>query len=393
MAGKKTTMSKRDYYEILGVSRTSEIGEIKTSYRKLAMKYHPDKNPDDSEAEAKFKEATEAYEVLSDANKRSRYDQYGHEGLRAGQDYHSYSGAEDIFSHINDIFGGSIFDEFFGGGSRSRGGRRTHSMGERGSDIRIRLPLTLEEIAKGVEKTIKIKRYKTCDNCNGTGANSTSGYKTCNACNGTGEIRSVSRSMFGQFINVSTCSHCGGSGKIISDPCTVCNGDGRVHGEDNISVKIPAGVEEGNYLPVSGKGNTGRRGGESGDLIVVIEEKEHPYFIRNGNDIIYHLDISISDAVLGAKYEVPSLDGIETIKIESGTRANTLIKLHGKGIPNLNSYGGGDEIVVVDIHIPKSVSSKEKTILKELSQSENFKPKVKKGKEKDFFSKVKGIFS
>jgi molecular chaperone DnaJ len=384
-------MTKRDYYEILGVSQSATITEIKASYRKLAMKYHPDRNPDDTLAEEKFKEATEAYEVLSDENKRTKYDQFGHEGLRAGKDYHNYGGANDIFSHINDIFGGSIFDEFFGG-SRGRS-RQTRNMGERGSDIRIRLSLTLEEIAQGIEKTIKINRYQTCDKCNSTGANSSTGYKQCPACNGTGEIRSVSRSMFGQFINVSPCSHCGGTGRIISDPCTGCSGDGRIHTENSITVKIPAGVEEGNYLPVSGKGNAGRRGGETGDLIVVIEEKEHPYFDRNGNDIIYRLDISFPDAVLGAKYEVPTLDGIETVKIEAGTRANTIIKLHGRGIPNLNSYGSGDEIVVVDIHVPKSVSSNHKNQLKEMAKSEYFKPKAKKGKEKDFFSKVKEMFA
>ncbi len=393
MTGKNTTMTKRDYYEILGVSRNATVTEIKASYRKLAMKFHPDKNPDDAVAEEKFKEATEAYEVLSDESKRAKYDQFGHEGLRAGRDYHNYGGVEDIFSHINDMFGGSIFDEFFGGSSRGRGRNRNRPMGERGSDIRIRLSLTLEEIAKGVEKTIKINRYITCEQCNGTGANSSTGYKQCPACNGTGEIRSVSRSMFGQFINVSPCSHCGGTGRIISEPCTSCNGEGRIHAEDSITVKIPAGVEEGNYLPVSGKGNAGRRGGDTGDLIVVIEEKEHPYFDRNGNDIIYRLDISFPDAVLGGKYEVPTLEGIENVKIEPGTRANTIIKLHGKGIPNLNSYGSGDEIVVVDIHVPKSVPSNHKAQLKEMAKSEHFKPKAKKGKEKDFFSKVKEMFS
>ena len=386
-------MNKRDYYEVLGVSRSATIAEIKSSYRKLAMKYHPDKNPGDSVAEEKFKEATEAYEVLSDEDKRARHDRYGHEGVRSGRDYHTYSSVEDIFSHINDIFGGSIFDDMFGGGSRYGNSRRTRSTGERGSDIRIRLPLTLEEIAKGVEKTIKIKRYKTCEKCNGTGANSQTGYRTCPTCNGMGEVRSVSRSIFGQFISVNTCPECGGAGKIITDPCPVCKGEGRVHREDSVNVKIPAGVEEGNYLPIRGKGNAGKRGGETGDLIVVIEEKEHPYFIRNGNDIIYRLEVSFPDAVTGAKCEIPTLDGIETVKIEAGTRANTMIKLHGRGIPNLNSYGSGDQIVVVDIHVPKSVSSKEKSVLKELAKSENFKPKNKNGKEKDFFAKVKEMFS
>lgn len=392
MSRKTQTMSKRDYYEVLGVPKTATITEIKSSYRKLAMKYHPDRNPDNEEAEIKFKEATEAYEVLSDENKRARYDQFGHEGVRAGQDFHSYGSAEDIFSHINDIFGGSIFEDLFGGGSRSRG-RRTRPTGERGSDIRIRLPLTLEEIAKGVEKKIKIKRYQKCEACNGTGAKSSTGHKTCPVCNGAGEVRTVSRSMFGQFVNVSTCSHCGGSGKIITDPCPICGGEGRIHADDSITVKIPAGVEEGNYLPVAGKGNAGKRGGEAGDLIVVIEEKEHPHFIRNGNDIIYNLKISFPDAVLGAKYEVPTLDGVEKIKIEPGTVPHSMIKLHGKGIPNLNHYGSGNQIIVVDVHIPKSVSSEEKNMLKEMAKSKNFIPKKGKKQDKDFFSKVKDIFS
>lgn len=385
-------MSKRDYYEILGVSKTANSDEIKSSYRKLAMKYHPDKNPDDSVAETKFKEAAEAYEVLSDSNKRARYDQFGHQGLRAGQDFHSNSGFEDIFSQFSDIFGGGIFDEIFGGG-RSRGRSQRRTQGERGSDLKIRIGLTLEEIAEGVSKTIKIKRYQTCDNCSGTGANSSNGYRKCPACDGQGEIRSVSRSMFGQFINVSACTNCSGSGQIISDPCTKCSGEGRHHEEDEVKVTIPAGVEQGNYIPLRQKGNAGRRGGPTGDLIVVIEEKEHPYFDRNENDIIYRLSISYPDAVLGGKYEVPTLNGIETVKIDPGTRANTMIKLHGKGIQNLNSYGSGDEIVIIDIHVPKSISSKEKAVLKELSNSENIKPKVKKGKEKDFFDKVKDMFS
>lgn len=386
-------MSKRDYYEILGVSKNASPEEIKSSYRKMAIKYHPDKNPNNQEAEAKFKEAAEAYEVLSDADKKARYDRYGHDGLRAGQDFHSYSGFEDIFSQFSDIFSGSgIFDDFFGGSSRRRTSRE-RTMGERGSDLKIRMGLTLEEIASGVEKTIKIKRYITCDVCNGLGAKNQNAFHQCSVCNGTGEIRSVSRSMFGQFINVSTCTNCGGSGRVISEPCTTCAGEGRVHREDSIKVRIPAGVEAGNYLPVRGKGNAGRRGGATGDLIVVIDEKEHPFFERNGNDIIYQLVISFPDAVMGGKYEVPTLDGTETVKIEPGTNANRMIKLRGKGIPNLNSYGSGDEIIVIDIYIPNSVSAKEKAMLKELAQSPNIKPKQKKGKDKDFLDKLKDIFS
>ena len=233
----------------------------------------------------------------------------------------------------------------------------------------------------------------TCDVCNGLGAKNQSAFHQCSVCNGTGEIRSVSRSMFGQFINVSTCTNCSGSGRVISEPCTTCSCEGRIHREDSIRVNIPAGVEAGNYLPVRGKGNAGRRGGSTGDLIVVIDEKEHPLFERNGNDIIYQLVISFPDAVMGGKYDVPTLDGTETVRIEPGTNANRMIKLRGKGIPNLNSYGSGDEIIVIDIHVPSTVSSKEKSILKELAESPNIKPKQRKGKDKDFLDKLKDIFS
>lgn len=387
-------MAKRDYYEILGVPRTATIEEIKSAYRKLAMKYHPDRNPGDKEAEEKFKEAAEAYEVLSDPEKRERYDRFGHEGLRSGYDYHTYTTVDDIFSAFSDIFGGfggSIFDEFFGTGTRSHR-RRSVSIGERGSDLRIRLPLTLEEIATGVEKTIKLKKFVTCSECNGSGAQKGSGYRTCPTCNGTGEIRHVSRSFFGQFINISTCSTCGGSGRIVAEKCPVCNGEGRVSGEDTITVKIPAGVEDGNYIPLQGKGNAGKRGGEPGDLIIVIEEKKHDYFERHRDDVYYNLLISFPEAVLGTKVVVPTLYGEETIKIEPGTQPGTRIKLSGKGIPHLNQYGKGDQIIIVNIYVPTTVSSKEKTILKELLQSENLKPKDNFTKPKDFFSKVRDAF-
>ncbi len=396
-------MSKRDYYEILGVGKTSSKDEIKASYRKLALQYHPDRNPDNKEAEDKFKEATEAYEVLSDETKRKRYDQFGHQGLRGGADFGQYSNINDIFSHFGDIFGnagagggGSIFDEIFGnmGGARGgRGGARRQT-GERGSDIKIRMPLTLEEIAKGVEKTVRVKKMQKCDTCNGSGAKPGTGLTTCGTCNGTGEIRQVSRSMFGQFINVSTCQTCGGTGQIVKDPCQTCEGEGRVKVEATIKVNIPAGVSEGNYIPMRGQGNAGRRGGEAGDALIIIEEKKHDYFVRNGNDILYNLTISYPDAALGGEVTVPTLEGSTVISIEAGTQPGTKITLRSKGIPQLNSYEKGNQTILVNVYVPTKLNAKEKTTLKELSKSPNIAPKPDENKDsKDFFDKVREVFS
>ncbi len=385
-------MSKRDYYEVLGLARGADKSAIKSAYRKMAIKFHPDKNPNDSEAEEKFKEASEAYEVLSDDAKRQRYDQFGHEGLRGGRDYHTYTDINDIFSMFSDVFSGgghgSIFDDFFSGGTRRS---RSRNHGERGSDLKIRIPLTLEEIAKGTEKTLKIKRYDKCNTCNGTGAKNDS-FKTCQQCGGTGEVRQVTRSVFGQFVNISPCSNCNGEGRIIAEPCTDCLGDGRTQIEDTIHVDIPPGVEEGNYLPVRGKGNVGRRGGSTGDLIVVMQEKEHDIFTRNANNILYRLQLSYPEAVLGASIEVPTLYGNETIHVEPGTQPNTTIKLSDKGIPELNGYRTGDQIVIVDIFVPRKLSAKEKNLIKELAASDNINPKKTDRKKKDFFDKVKDAF-
>lgn len=387
-------MTKRDYYEILSVSKSSSPDEIKTSYRKLALKYHPDKNPGNKEAEEKFKELAEAYEVLSDPVKKQRYDQFGHQGVN-NSGFQGFDNINDIFSHFGDIFGGfggsgrgSIFEDFFGGS----GSRSSHENLNRGNDLKISIKLTLEEIAEGVDKTIKVKRYKSCIECSGTGAKSQSGYEKCRQCEGTGEIRQVSRSMFGQFINVTMCRTCNGEGRIIKERCDECNGEGRVKSETTIKVKVPSGVQEGNYIPLRGQGNSGIRGGSNGDLLVFIEEEKHKDFIRDEDDVYYELEISIADAIMGAEVIVPTLNGKAKLTVEPGTESGRLLRMKEKGIKHLNGYGRGDQIVRINVHIPKKINAKERELLKELSKSENFKPKhtvSKKDKsDKGIFKKV-----
>jgi molecular chaperone DnaJ len=384
-------MSKRDYYEILGVGRNATTEEIKKSYRKLALQYHPDRNPNNKEAEEKFKEATEAYEVLSDEQKRHRYNQFGHEGMRGGQDFHQYRDINDIFSTFGDIFGGTIFDEMFGAQQRRRGPRST---GEPGSDLRIRLKLTLEEIATGVEKKIKIKKWKTCATCSGTGAKTGSSKSSCPQCNGTGELRQVSRSMFGQFVNITSCAYCGGTGQIIREKCHTCNGEGREQGETTLKINVPAGVSEGNYMTLQGQGNAGRRGGHAGDVIVEFEEIKHDFFTRNGDDIVYNALISFPEAVLGAEIEIPTLTGKAKIKIDAGTMAGKMLRLKEKGIPRLNNYGRGDQLVRIQIWVPTKVNSHEKDLLKQLASGEHINPSEdEKNKSKSFFEKMKNAFS
>ncbi|HTK83027.1 MAG TPA: molecular chaperone DnaJ [Bacteroidota bacterium] len=391
-------MAKRDYYEILEVPRAATADEIKKAYRKAALKWHPDRNPNNKEAEEKFKEAAEAYEVLSDNDKRQRYDQYGHEGMRAGADYHGYSNINDVFSHFQDIFGsgfgGSIFEEVFAGG---RGGRpRQRHQGIPGSDLKIRLKLTLEEISTGVEKKLKVRRWKTCDVCNGSGARNASAKTTCPVCNGSGEIRQVSRSVFGQFVNIATCDNCGGEGKIIKDKCTGCGGEGRVQGETTIKVNVPAGVSEGNYIPLQGQGNAGQRGGPPGDLIVMIEEEPHKIFTRNGEDIVLDLLVSYPEAALGTEVEIPTLNGRARLKIDAGTQSGRILRMRDKGIPSLNGRGTGDQLVRVNVWVPTRLSKDDKEALKQLEQSEGFKPKEgdrSAHSDKSFFEKMKDIFT
>ena len=369
-------MSKRDYYEVLGVSKNASNDELKKAYRKLAMKYHPDKNPGDKAAEENFKEAAEAYEVLSNAEKKAKYDRFGHSGLRGGQDFHSYQNVNDIFSHFSDIFGGgfggggsSIFDDLFSGGSSSRS--RQQYSGTPGSDLKVTIKVTLEEIATGTTKTIKLKKYDKCSDCSGTGANSSSGFKSCSVCNGSGEVREVSKSIFGQFVNISVCNNCKGTGKIISDPCRKCSGDGRVYNESKIKVKVPPGVTSNSYMTMRGEGNAGKNGGPSGDVIVVFQEIEHPYFTREGDDLIYDLFLTYPEIVLGTTVEIPTINGRANLKIEAGTQHGKFLKMRGKGIQHLNQHGSGDQLVRINIHVPTKVNSKEKDLLNELNKMPN----------------------
>jgi molecular chaperone DnaJ len=362
-------MSKRDYYEILGVSKGAGDDEIKKAYRKLAIKYHPDKNPDDKQAEEKFKEAAEAYEVLSNAEKRQRYDQFGHAGVGSAASGGFGGGGmnmDDIFSQFGDIFGGAFG---FGGGTGQRGGRRVN----RGSNLRVKVKLTLQEIATGVEKKIKVHKQVPCQTCHGSGAKSGQ-YETCKMCNGTGVFTRVQQTILGAMQTQTTCSACHGEGRIIKDKCNTCHGDGVVRGEEVITVNIPAGVAEGMQLSMSGKGNAAHRGGINGDLLILIEEEEHPELKREGHNLIYHLYISFPDAALGTQVEIPTIDAKAKIKIEPGTQSGKILRLKGKGLPDLNSYNKGDLLVDVNVHTPSHLSPEEKKLLEQLKASKNFHP-------------------
>ncbi len=393
---------KRDYYEVLGVERSATVEEVKKSYRRLALQYHPDRNPDNKEAEEKFKEATEAYEVLSDGDKRARYDRFGHQGVRSS-DFGQYQNANDIFSHFADIFGGmgggGIFEQFFGGG----GGHNPNAP-ERGADIQIPLALTLEEIATGVEKTIKVRHLKTCSTCHGSGAKNGTAVDTCQTCHGSGQIRQVRSMGFGQFVNVTVCPTCRGAGQSIREVCDVCRGEGRLQEETTLKVNVPAGVSEGNYLTLGGQGHAGRRGGHAGNALVVIQELEHELFIRDGDDVVLDLEITVPQALLGAEVEVPTLSGHSLLKIQAGTPAGTLLRMRGKGIQHLSQSGKGDELVRIQIATPSKLTKEERELLEKLSRLEHFKvaapegsPETK-GKESKaeatgFFHNVREIFT
>ncbi len=376
-------MSKRDFYEILGVSKGASAEEIKKAYRKKAIEFHPDKNPGDKVSEEKFKEAAEAYEVLSDENKKSRYDQFGHAGMggaAGGQGYGGGMNMDDIFSNFGDIFGGHFG---FGGG----GGRRVN----RGSNLRIKVKLTLEEIANGVEKKIKVNKYVACDSCKGTGAKGGSGFNTCSGCKGSGVVTRMTNTFLGRMQTQTTCPDCGGEGQTIKDKCHKCHGDGIVRAEEVISINIPAGVAEGMQLSMSGKGNAAARGGVNGDLIIVIEEQEHEFLTREGNHLLFDQYISVADAALGMSVEVPTLDGKAKIKIEPGTQSGKVLRLKGKGIPDLNGYNKGDLLVSVNVWTPTSLSSEEKKLMEKLRESKNFKPNPDK-RERSFFDRMREYF-
>ena len=377
----------RDYYEVLGLERSASESDIKSAYRKMAVKFHPDKNPDDPQAEERFKEAAEAYGVLSNPDKRARYDQFGHAGVNSGPQAQGFTDINDIFSAFGDIFGQSGFGDIFG--QQQRGGRGRRQRGEAGADLRVRLPLTLEEIATGIDKTIKLKHMKSCGTCSGSGAAEGSSYDTCTTCGGAGEVRQVSRSVFGQFVNISTCGTCGGSGETLATPCGTCNGEGREHGESTVKVTIPAGVRTGNYLSVTGKGHAGRRGGPAGDAVVVVEEIEHEHFEREEDDVFTHVVVDFPTAALGGEVEVPTLEGTSILKIDSGTQPGTNLRMKGKGIPHLNSKGKGDQIVRFNVFVPTNLSSEEKKLLKGLAGTKHFTPSEDKG----FFSRMKEAFS
>ncbi|MDR1761130.1 MAG: molecular chaperone DnaJ [Bacteroidales bacterium] len=379
--------TKRDYYEILGVSKGASKDELKKAYRKLAVQYHPDKNPGDKEAEEKFKEAAEAYEVLSHDDKRRQYDQFGHAGMNGagGSGFGGFSDINDIFEHFGDIFGSG-----FGGGfgrSRSRSGAAKPV--RKGSNLRVKVTLSLKEIVQGIEKKIKVKKKVACNTCHGTGAASDSDVQTCSHCHGTGYIIQEVNSIFGRMQQQAPCNVCGGDGKVITKKCTTCYGEGVVDGEETISVKIPAGVAEGMQMNVPNKGNAARRGGINGDLLVLIAEEKHPELERDGNDLIYELEISIPDAVLGTTVEIPTVENSVKIKIEEGTQAGKILRLRGKGIPDVNGFGHGDLLVHIQIFIPKNISKDDKKLFETLAQSEHIKPKAK---HTSFFHKMKDFF-
>lgn len=392
-------MAKRDYYEVLGVEKGATADEIKKAYRKAALKYHPDKNPGDKDAEEKFKEAAEAYDVLSNPDKKARYDQFGHAGMGGAASGGGFSGGgfsmEDIFSQFGDIFGGHFGGGFggfgggFGGGFRSQsGGRRVN----RGSDLRVRVKLTLKEIVNGTTKKLKITKYVACDQCSGSGARTQGGVGKCPTCNGSGVVTEVVDSFFGRAQTQRVCPTCQGTGEVVTDPCPACKGEGIVKGEEIVEVKIPAGVGEGMQLSISGKGNAARHGGVAGDLLVVIDEEHDPQLVRDGNDLLHNHNISVTTALLGGTIEVPTVEGRAKVKVAPGTKAGSVLRLRNKGIPDINGRGRGDILVVVDIDIPSKLSQEEKNLIEQLSNTPSFKKADNSRPSENIFERMKNFF-
>ena len=386
-------MEKRDYYEVLGVEKNATADQIKKAYRRKAIEYHPDKNPGNKEAEDKFKEAAEAYEVLSNPDKRARYDQFGHAGMSGaagnGGPFGGFSGGmsmDDIFSMFGDIFGGhSGFGGGFGGGYSSNQQRRF-----RGADLRVKVKLNLKEISTGVEKKFKLKKYVQCSHCHGMGAEGNSGTETCPTCNGTGSVIRNQQTILGTMQTRVTCSTCGGEGKIIKEKCKECSGEGIIYGEEVVTVKIPAGVAEGMQLTMNGKGNAGKHNGIPGDLLILIEEEVDKDLIRDEDDLIYNLLLSFPTAALGGAVEIPTVDGKVKVKIEPGTQPGKVLRIRGKGLPSVNGYGIGDLLVNISIYVPETLSKDEKKALEKMEDSDNFKPNTSI-KEK-IFRKFKSLF-
>ncbi len=395
-------MAKRDYYEVLGVPKNADAEAIKKAYRKQAMQFHPDRNPGDKAAEEKFKEAAEAYEVLSDADKKGRYDRFGHAGVDPNQGFGGggrggFGGGgmsmEDIFSRFSDIFGetggqsGSPFEQFFGGG----GGRR-RPQGERGTNLRVRVKLTLEEISTGVNKKIKVRKQVSCQTCKGSGAKDDSAITTCGTCRGSGFVNQVRQTFLGVMQTTVTCPTCNGSGQSIARKCGSCNGDGRTMGEETVDIDIPAGVTEGIQLQMGGKGNSGAKGGPAGDLLITVEEQPHEDFVREGANLIHELFINIADAALGAQIEVPTLGGRARVTVKPGTQSGAVLRLKGKGLPVIQSYERGDQLIQVNVWTPKKVSDEEARLLEKLRSMPNFQPNPQK-EDRGFFDKIKEMFS
>ena len=378
---------KRDFYEILDVPKSASADEIKKAYRKKAIQYHPDKNKGDKESEEKFKEAAEAYEVLSDDNKRARYDQFGHAGLGGAAGGGGYGGGmsmDDIFSQFGDIFGGHFGG--FGGFGGSQRGRRVN----RGSDLRVKVKLNLKEILNGVEKKIKVKKYVGCSHCDGNGSENGTSVSTCSTCNGSGMVTRVANTILGQMQTSSTCPTCNGDGKSITKKCAHCNGEGIMREDEVITIMIPAGVAEGMQLSMSGKGNAARRGGVNGDLLIVVEEEQDPNLIRDENDVIYNLFLSFPTAVLGGSVEVPTIDGMAKVKIDPGTQPGKILRLRNKGLPTVNGYGKGDQLIHVNVYVPETLSNKERKVMEEMEKSDNFAPSTTA--KKKVFNKFKKMF-